>query len=88
MGTRILHMSMDVRGMLRNWTDVDLVSCFTDTDGNTLTPDRVRGVLQDELARGHEVIPYGEPCEGFDYSGGGCPGHPIESEADLEKALL
>jgi hypothetical protein len=28
----------------------------------------------DELVRGHEVIPCGEPCKGFDYKKG-CPGH-------------
>jgi hypothetical protein len=28
----------------------------------------------DELVRGHDVIPMGEPCEGFDYKKG-CPGH-------------
>lgn len=34
-----------------------------------------RRALQDELADGHEVLPMGEPCEGFDYAEGGCPGH-------------
>lgn len=38
--------------------------------------------LKRQLQEGVECLPVGEPCEGFDFSGGGCPGHEIESEAE------
>lgn len=36
----------------------------------------IRQAFLDELALGHEVVPFGKPCEGFDYKHG-CPGHPV-----------
>ena len=33
----------------------------------------------DHLAQGHEVIPFGPACEGFDCKTG-CPGHEITEE--------
>ena len=79
MSKHILHMCQSVRGALRNWNPGEWRDCCTDTEtGRTLTPDEVFDMLCDELAKGHEVIPFGKPCEGFDYSGNGCPGHPQE----------
>ena len=75
--TKIVHMCISVRGALRNWSPREWKNCVTDPEtGRKLTPDEVRDCFFDELAKGHEVIPYGDACEGFDYSGGGCPGHP------------
>jgi hypothetical protein len=56
-------------------------NCCTDSEtGRTLTPDEVKAALLDELAKGHEVIPFNAgPCEGFDFAGKGCPGHPKEA---------
>jgi hypothetical protein len=54
-------------------------------DGKPSTPDRVREALMDELAKGHELVPFGEPCEGFDYKSG-CPGHPIDDAAAPSEA--
>jgi hypothetical protein len=36
-----------------------------------------REFWMNHLAKGHEVIPFGDPCEGFDYTKG-CPGHKEE----------
>lgn len=75
-----LHMCISVRGALRNWKPREWRNCCTDPEtGLTLTPDEVHDALLDELAKGHEVIPFGEACEGFDYSGKGCPGHENEN---------
>jgi len=68
-------MSLNVRGALKNMTNRELVGMFTHDDGRRMTADEEKDALMDELAKGHEVIPFGKPCEGFDYSGGGCPGH-------------
>ncbi len=79
MSTRITHMCVSVRGAIRNWRD--WAGSITGDDGKRLmTKHEIQNALMDELAKGHEVIPLGNPCEGFDYSGGGCPGHSVEAE--------
>ncbi len=74
---RTVHVCLSVRGAL-NWSRRELKRAtrwiFRD-DGSRYTPDELREALMDELAQGHEVIPMAQECEGFDYSGGGCPGH-------------
>jgi hypothetical protein len=76
MTKKILHMCLDVRGALKNFRPSEWVGCCTDHEtGRVLTADEIHDAFCDELAKGHEVIPFGEACEGFDYSGGGCPGH-------------
>lgn len=75
----IHHMCVNVRGMIRNRHFGGLQDKKT---GRYLTHAEAFEALCDELAKGHEVIPMGEPCEGFDYSGGGCPGHPVADEDD------
>jgi hypothetical protein len=74
------HCCLDVKGALMNWEDEKFLNCVTDDNGNMLTPAQVKSAFLDELGKGHLVIPLGEPCEGFDYSGGGCPGHEIDDE--------
>ncbi len=77
MSTRIVHVCISVRGAIRNWRDWR--GSITGDDGRRLkTQDEIQNALMDELAKGREVIPFGDPCEGFDFSGGGCPGHPTE----------
>lgn len=44
-----------------------------------MTPREVKAAFIDELLKGHELIPFGDPCEGFDYKTG-CPGHEIEGK--------
>ena len=77
-----IHMCQSVRGALINWNPREWKNCVTE-NGKTLTPDEVRNRLFDELAKGHEVIPIGDACEGFDYSGSGCPGHEIKEDEPI-----
>jgi hypothetical protein len=44
-----------------------------------------RNDLMDELAKGHEVLPLGKACEGFDYKTG-CPGHDDTTQTERERA--
>jgi hypothetical protein len=58
-----------------------MLSRFTKQDGSAYTRvDELRSSLMDELAMGHEVLPLGGACEGFDYKQG-CPGHEVAMAA-------
>ena len=74
------HMCQSVRGML-NWTATETkrnMRSITKEDGRRFgSVHEFRSAVVDELAKGHEVIPLGKPCDGFDYKKG-CPGHRIE----------
>ncbi len=73
------HACLSVRGALMNWSAARLSKLFAHDDGRPMSADEAKAVLLDALAQGHEVLPFGEPCEGFDYRGAGCPGHVKES---------
>lgn len=75
-----IHCCLSVRGYLASDEKLrSLVGSLT-KNGEPLTRvDEVREALFDQLARGHEVLPLGKPCEGFDYKKG-CPGHEKETE--------
>ena len=76
---KILHMCISVRGLLKQGKRdfARTARAMTKADGTTPTPDEARDLLLDELAKGHEVLPLGDPCEGFDFKTG-CPGHDAE----------
>lgn len=75
------HMCQSVRGALRNWNKRMLSKIFVhEYTGKPMSADEVKDVLLDELSKGHEVLPFGKPCEGFSYKTG-CPGHPVEPKA-------
>lgn len=76
MADTTFHVAMSVRGALKNSSRRELASMFTNGQGGRrLTADEAKDVLLEHLAKGHEVIPLAQECEGFDYAGGGCPGH-------------
>lgn len=76
MADTTFHVALSVRGTLKNASRRELGSMFTNSQtGRRLTADEAKDVLLDHLAKGHEVIPLAQVCEGFDYAGGGCPGH-------------
>ncbi len=77
MANRTHHMCIDIRGVL-NWKDKDLKKLFKADDGGKATAQEIRNYLYDQLADGWEVLPFGEPCEGFDKKTG-CPGHDAHS---------
>lgn len=71
----IMHMCLSVRGAL-SWPKKQLARMFrVDGNGRWRTADEARHALLEALATGHEVLPIGVPCEGFDRKKG-CPGHP------------
>ena len=74
---KTFHMCIDVRGML-NWTRRETMrnlKNITKSDGTRYASvAEFRNSLMDELVRGHEVLPIGDLCEGFDFKKG-CPGH-------------
>lgn len=71
MAAKTVHMCLSVRGAI-TMPDRDLKGWIRDDDGKLLSPGDARNALMDELAKGREVIPMGEACEGFDYVTG-CP---------------
>jgi hypothetical protein len=73
MATKTVHMCLSVRGALRNAPGS--LRGFAHDDGRKMSTAEAFESLCDELAKGHEVIPMGDACEGFDYKSG-CPGHP------------
>ena len=75
------HIHLCVRGALKNMTRRELGRLFRHADGRACTADEARDHLLDQLSQGREVLPFGEPCEGFDYSGRGCLGHPSADAA-------
>jgi hypothetical protein len=79
MSSRIIHVCLNVRGALMNWRPRDDKGVFRRDDGTLLSPREAKAALVDELARGHELIPIGGPCEGFDHRTG-CPGHDVRAE--------
>ena len=87
MTTTRYHMCMNIKGFMRDNKFPDGYDVFEHDDGTPMSPGAAFTYLNAEEAKGHKVIPCsaecGNPCEqkrckGFDYSGGGCPGYPIE----------
>jgi hypothetical protein len=78
MARRTHHVYQSVRGALLNWGPKEYRNVRAD-DGTPMTMREVKAALLDHLAQGHEVIPIGPACEGFDYKTG-CPGHDIPDE--------
>jgi len=72
-GFKTVHMSLSVRGALRN-RDYDW---FIKEDGTPATKDEAFEFLCDMLADGWEKLPIGN-CENFDKKTG-CAGHRAES---------
>ena len=76
MGKTTYHVHLRVRAALRDFSRKELASLFQSTKtGKSLSVDEAKEVQYDHLAQGHEVIPKGPVCTGFDWTGKGCPGH-------------
>lgn len=65
------HCCQSVRGALNNWSKNEWASVASE---NGLTPDQLKERFRIMEFEGKEVIPFGDPCEGFSYKTG-CPGH-------------
>ena len=75
--SRKTHLCLSVRGAL-NWSKAEMkrMASSITVDGKQLkTADEVRNFLLDELAQGHEVLPFGD-CDNFDWKTG-CKGHEL-----------
>lgn len=71
-----LHLCLSIRGALSEKDSV-LKHFFLNEKGLPLSANEAREYLYDCLAEGKSVLPFGEPCEGFDYQKG-CPGHETQ----------
>ena len=69
------HLHLCVRGALRDFSKRQLKGMFRLEGGRECTADEAKDNLLECLAQGKEVLPFGPVCEGFDFAGGGCPGH-------------
>jgi len=86
---------MDVEGFMALSTyPQDYAGMFSGGDGKDLLPAVALSYMCIQRAMGRKVIPMsaecgkpcaheGNGCEGFDYAGGGCPGHFIDGEGDV-----
>ena len=83
---RTFHIHPSVRGAIRDFTKLQLKGMFR-VGGRECTADVAKDHLLEALALGKEVLPFGPPCEGFDFAGKGCPGHenppPVMNAHDL-----
>lgn len=70
------HMSLNIAGFLRN-TGRKKIRIFEDDNGKILSDTEARKYLSECLNKGWKIIPLGgeDICDGFDFLGGGCPGH-------------
>ncbi|WP_447890442.1 hypothetical protein [Pseudomonas hormoni] len=72
---RTFHIHLSVRGALRDFSKRQLKGLFRAEGRRECTADEAKDQLLEAPAQGKEVLPFGPPCEGFDFSGNGCPGH-------------
>ena len=77
----IMHMCIDIRGMLR-WNKRQLAKAIRDdATGRWLSADAAREWLLDRIAEGKRVLPLGAECEGFSYQTG-CPSHAPTNDSE------
>ena len=72
---RTFHIHLSVRGALRDFSKRQLNGMFRMEDGRKCTAAEAKDHLLEALAQGKEVLPFGPPCDGFDFARTGCPGH-------------
>jgi hypothetical protein len=79
------HMCININGLLRQYgtpgkKGYKSMSGLLEEDGRKLSDQECRIYLHNCQVKGWKVIPCSGECEGFDYFGHGCPGHPITKE--------
>lgn len=85
MSHRIVHMCVDIEGLLRKGPDA-LHGLMRDPEtGRTLSTGEAFSALVGEVRQGRRVLPLGPLCEGFSYETG-CPGHAVEPATSDEAA--
>lgn len=75
--SRTIHCRVDVRGAIQRLSRSrgKWAPGMVHGDGRPMTRYEAIDGLMDVLAAGHDYLPIGEPCEGWDPQTG-CPGHP------------
>ena len=68
-----VHMCMNIDSLLSRGVK-SLHGLIFDSQGRKMSGREVRAWLLSERDKGRQVLPFGDPCEGFDYIAG-CPGH-------------
>lgn len=81
MSTTIMHMSLDIGGVLNNWPLRMLKKMLIDQEtGRTLTAQEAKAKLLEMYGDGIRYLPMGK-CDNFD-SAKGCLGHaPTKGDA-------
>lgn len=74
--SKIIHCCLSIEGALRTWKTREWKSL---AKSNNCSVDQVKETFWQYLRDGKQVIPFGEPCEGFSYING-CQGHEIEND--------
>lgn len=72
------HLALNVKGLIDK-PKRQYQGLFAHDDGRPMTPDEAKRYLLDELAKGHDLVPYGR-CDNFDPKKG-CLGHPRKGGA-------
>jgi hypothetical protein len=73
-------MSINIAGILRNYKRRK-INIFNDDDGLPMPDKQARQYLKECVAKGWVCLPVSNNgCEGFDYLGGGCPGHEVVAD--------
>jgi hypothetical protein len=72
---RTFHIHLSVRGAQRDFSKRQLKGMFRFEGDRECSADEAKDHLLEALAQGKEVLPFGPPCDGFDFAGNGCPGH-------------
>ena len=73
-------MSVNIEGLLRNCKRRKITFMIHD-DGSQMTDSEARAYIAECQAKGWRLLPTAN-CEGFDPFGKGCPGHPINDDAE------
>jgi hypothetical protein len=74
--TKQIHLSINIEGILKVFKKKK-IDIFTHDDGLPMSDKQARKHLAECLVKGWTVLPASPLCVGFDYTGGGCPGHEV-----------
>lgn len=88
MSTTRYCVGISMRGLSR-YSDNELAACtswISHDDGRPATVEDVRTWIENELAAGHEVYPFG-CCDNWDWKLG-CRGHPVVAEPPAKSQPL
>ena len=77
----IHHMSVNLKGLLRNYKGKK-INIMQDDNGRVLSDAEARLHILNLMVQGHKLMSCSNDCEGFDPFEKGCPGHPVADEKE------